>query len=198
MVRSPTLQRMLALASLVLLSAESAGGAELTFKMKGGDFAVSGQLRAFDGSKYTVDSESFGTILLDAKRFDCVGQTCPSGPFVAKSGTLPVVTAPRIIISGADAIGEQLMPQLIQAYARSIGSKAIRLIDGDPADKKYRLTFPGDVEVATIEVRQQGTTIGFQELEKKTAHIVMASRAVSAIVASSWYRPAANRARPSR
>ena len=54
-----------------------ANAAEVTLKMKGGDFSVTGDLQAFDNVKYTIQSKSFGTMSLDAARFDCEGAGCP-------------------------------------------------------------------------------------------------------------------------
>lgn len=51
-------------AFLMLGWVSAATAAEVTLRMKGGDFAVTGDLKAFDNVKYTIQSKTLGTMSL--------------------------------------------------------------------------------------------------------------------------------------
>ncbi len=133
------------LASIVAATFALAGiaaAAEITLRAKNGDFQIKGELISYDTSKYTIMSSSLGSMSLDASRFDCISGSCPSEAVAMRvepsSGAAPTApssisisgsnvepssgaapTAPSSIsISGSNTIGNQLMPNLIEAYAK--------------------------------------------------------------------------------
>ena len=68
--------RSLALAATLAAVPVSAGAEdsrEVTLRMKGGGFQVTGEIRFFDGTKYIVESPQLGKLTLQAARFECVG-----------------------------------------------------------------------------------------------------------------------------
>jgi phosphate transport system substrate-binding protein len=172
-------------AAVAVMAASVVSAAEVTLRMKGGDFAVTGELKGFDNTKYTIQSKSLGTMSLDASRFDCEGAGCPrvgaGGPAVAAA----IVTAPpptagsgRVSVVGSNTIGGQLMPALVQAYGQSLGLKTARVAGGGADDIRYRLLDARGVEVGSVDINRPGSNAAFKALEKKTADIGMSSRPV--------------------
>lgn len=168
---------MATLPALLALMATAGHAAEATLRMKGGDFSVTGDLRAFDGAHYTIESKTFGNMQLDATRFDCVAGTCPKERFVAPVA-LSAHGPARVGISGSNAIGNALMPALIQAYAQSIGIKTTRVVGADPLDVQWKLVDGSGRDIGTIDLRRHGSSAGLQELDNKAVQIAMASRAI--------------------
>ena len=149
----------------------------MTLRMKGGDFSISGELKAFDNEKYTILSKSFGIMSLDATRFECEGSACPKGaaPPVAPVNLVPGAPQSKVVLSGSDTIGSQLMPALIQAYAQSSGAKATRIAGSDPLDLQIKLTDANGRDLGTVEVSHHGSASGFKDLEQRKAAVAMAT-----------------------
>lgn len=170
----------LALAAAIarLPMAGDAHAAEATLRMKGGDFSVTGDIKSYDGARYSIESKSFGVMQLDATRFDCIAGICPKQPFIAPLVPAAGRAPSRIVISGSNAIGTTLMPALVQAYATSIGAKATRIVGADPLDIEWKLSDSAGRTIGSIDVRRHGTTSGLKELDHKSVQIAMASRAI--------------------
>jgi phosphate transport system substrate-binding protein len=174
--------------SLIALAAGAALAAEVTLSLKGGGFQVTGDLKGYDGRRFTVANPALGTMTLDASRFDCTGPGCPPpasaappgqrDPAAVRAAALAPIAGPagRLAIAGSATIGERLMPALIEGYAASSGLKATRLVGTNPVELRYRLSDPAGREVGLVELRRPGTDQAFAELERKTAHLGMASR----------------------
>ena len=103
---------MLAVAMTVGLGAARA--AEVTLQMKGGDFSVKGEIKSFDGNKYVIESKSFGSMTLDANRFECVNGDCPKAGTAPVAGVAPGTSLGVATWMGGSAQGTQVMPKLIQ------------------------------------------------------------------------------------
>ncbi len=161
--------------------AASALAAEVTLRMKGGDFSVSGELQSFDNSKFTIKSNSLGTMSLDASRFDCEGAGCPKAGTTVAANVKPVVAVAgpsRATIAGSNTVGGQLMPALVQAYAQSIGLKATKVVGADPLDMQLKFSDAKGVDAGTVDLQRRGSTTAFTGLEKKAIDIGMSSRPV--------------------
>lgn len=167
----------LALATMLLVAAPALA-ADVTLRMKGGDFSVSGELRAFDGAKYTIVSKSFGSMSLDANRFDCEGAACPkAGQRVAAAITGTTITG-QIALAGSNTIGGQLMPALIQAYAQSQGLKTARIAGVSLEEIVLKLTDSKGTEVGSVDLKRHGSSTAFKALAARAAEIGMSSRAI--------------------
>jgi phosphate transport system substrate-binding protein len=159
----------------------AANAAEVTLKMKGGDFSVTGDLQSFDNSKYVIQSKSFGTMSLDAGRFDCEGAGCPRPGTTITSPAALRAAGPNgstISITGSNTVGNQLMPALIQAYAKSNGLKVTKVVGENPLDVSFKLTDSRNKDVGTVELHRYGSTTAFTGFEKKTVDIGMSSRQI--------------------
>ena len=161
----------------------AAHAADVTLKMKGGDFSVTGELTAFDNVKYTIQSKSFGTMSLDAARFDCEGAGCPRSGVAAPAQTAALAKSlltgsGRISVAGSNTIGGQLMPAIVQAYAQAAGAKTTKIVGENPLDLTFKMTDLKGTETGVIELHRHGSTTAFTGFEQKAVDIGMASRPV--------------------
>lgn len=168
----------------VIMAAQvaSANAAEVTLQMKGGEFTVKGDIKSFDGVKYQIESKSFGSMSLDASRFDCVGGDCPKAGTIAPAAAAAVVPGAGLGIAtwmGGSAQGTQVMPKLIQAYAASIGANVTRTIGADPKNLEFKLTDAAGKEIGQFIDARQGVPAGLAGLESKTVDAVWSARPVT-------------------
>ncbi|MEL6372344.1 MAG: phosphate ABC transporter substrate-binding/OmpA family protein [Pseudomonadota bacterium] len=163
------------------LSGFAAMAEDVTLRLKGGGFEISGKLKSFDGKRYVIASPALGTMTLEADRFDCASAGCPTGPVRARRSALRLTAGgalQQLSIAGSNTIGNQLMPSLIRAYAESNGLKATRIVGADPLDLQFRLSDQAGREVAVIDLRRHGSSTSFREIIAGTAQIGMSSRRI--------------------
>lgn len=167
--------------AVMIAPASWANAAEVTLQMKGGDFTVKGDIKSFDGVKYQIESKSFGSMSLDAARFDCVAGDCP------KAGTVTAAAAPiprgtnlgTATWMGGSAQGTALMPKMIQAYAASIGATVTRSVGADPKNLEFKLSDSAGQDIGLFVAARQGVPAGFAGLENKTVDTVWSARPIS-------------------
>ena len=153
---------------------------DITLKMRGGDFTFTGKLLSYDTAKYAIRLPSLGTLTLDATRFDCVSGDCPKA---ATGGGATLVSAQRsapstVTIAGSNAIGGQLMPALVEGYAKSVGARASKIVGTDANKLEYKLTSGDNQEVAKIILNRPGSAVAFSELGRGAAQIGMSTRQI--------------------
>ena len=174
------------LAVAAMGGAGAAGAAEVTLKMKGGDFSVTGDLQTFDGTKYNIQSKSFGTMSLDATRFDCEGPGCPKAGGTVVQGAVPLNPGSpikgHIQLVGSNTIGGQLMPALVQSFAQSIGLKPTKVVGENPLDLTFKLADAKGADSGIIELHRHGSGTAFEA--KGPIDIGMSSRPIKAEEAS--------------
>lgn len=156
---------------------------EITLRMKNGDFQLKGELVAYDNAKYTIMSKSLGSMTLDANRFDCIGDACPTGVLALRAPSDDFSGAANagpsaFAISGSNTIGNQLMPNLIEAYAQKAGLKLTKTVGADPLDLAFDLAKADGSNAGKIALHRHGSSTAFTDMEKKVAEIGMASRPV--------------------
>jgi phosphate transport system substrate-binding protein len=173
----------LALAALTLTGMPSGLRAEdITLRMKGGDFEVSGELKSFDLQRYVVETKDFGPLTLDAKRYDCVQGACPKAPVAAMAITAPVrdgVDYGATTWIGGSVIGTEFMPQLIESYANSIGAKVSRAVAADPRNLEFKLTDRNGRPLGQVNVNRLGVPAGFKALASHSGDVVMSGRPIA-------------------
>jgi phosphate transport system substrate-binding protein len=155
---------------------------EITLKMKGGDFEVSGELKSFDLQRYIVDTKDFGPLTLDAKRYDCVRGACPKAPVAETPVSAPLrdgVDYGATTWIGGSVIGTDFMPLLIDSYANTIGAKVSRAVAADPRNLEFKLTDRSGGPLGQVNVNRLGVTAGFEALASRSGDVVMSSRPIS-------------------
>ncbi len=164
--------------SLGVLAEESR---EVTLRMKGGGFQVTGEIRSFDGTKYVVESAQLGKLTLQAARFECVGAAC-NAPATAAAWTYEPLSPDRhetVVMRGSELIAHQLMPALVRGYAASAGLSVVQVIGNDPRETRFRLVDARGKELAVIAIAQDDTVAGLVAVERDQASIAMTDRAAS-------------------
>lgn len=161
--------------------ARPAGAAEVRLQMKGGAFEIAGELKGYDGTRYTIESLTFGTMTLDASRFDCVGAGCPKAPITA---TAALYTAGKGDLGtttwvGGSGIGTDFMPELVKSYAASVGLKVTQTTGADPRNLEFRLSDVAGRTVGQFNVLRHGVPEGLEALRTGTADVVWSSSRIS-------------------
>ena len=101
---------------------------DVTLTSRDGNVELSGDLLGFDGEFYRLQTE-FGVLTLDGSGVLCDGPGCPDlTDYVA-----------RITISGAETVGEVLMPALVEGFGLRAGY-AVRREALGPGQVLYILT----------------------------------------------------------
>ena len=152
---------------------------EVTLRMRGGGFQISGDLKGFDGAKYVIETRSAGVLTMDAARFECVGDACgrPAAAILPLSERPSPVKPDVFRIEGAAALAAEFVPQLIRDYALSIGATYAELprAAGQSATR-HRLSDQRGAELATIEVQATGTAAALTALERGATAIALVDR----------------------
>ncbi len=156
---------------------QSALSQEVVLRLRSGDFTLEGTLIEFDGESYVIKSPQFGTMSVDAKKFDCTGNGCPKRGSLQAAAVNPTRNN-QFGIHGSNTIGAQLMPSLIESYAESIGVKA-RKVTGQKANEvEFQLINKNGQKVASIDLQAHGSNTSFSSLIKGKAQIGMSSRRI--------------------
>ena len=159
---------------------------EVTLRLRGGGFQVTGELRGFDGTRYVIATRTSGVMTMDATRFECQGEACarPAAAIQPLTERPNPLKPDRITIESAATFGAEFMPQLIKAYAVSIAATAVELprtsdkSEGAPAGPaKYRINDSRGAELATIEVATAGTLAALGALEQGSAILAFTEHA---------------------
>ncbi|MDX2259265.1 MAG: phosphate ABC transporter substrate-binding/OmpA family protein [Hyphomicrobiaceae bacterium] len=159
----------------------AAAADDITLRLVGGGFEVTGALMSFDGTRYVITSPIFGAMTLQTDRFECVGGPCPKGPVgLSGPGGAGSVGAASgsITIAGSSTIGASLMPALVEAYARSLGLEPSRVIGSDPQVITIEFGDKSGRKVAETRIDRRNSAYGFEALATGTPAIGMSSRRV--------------------
>lgn len=178
--RDRAVRAALALAA-ALLSSGAGTAAEVTLQMRGGDFSIKGDLRSYDGAKYVIESKSFGSMSLDASRFECLGKDCPKAPVAvpaAQSGGVLGQLGSTVWMGGS-AQGTSVFPKMIQSYANSIGAQVTRVVGADAKNLEFKLSRPDGQELGVFHVHRQGVPAGLEGLEKRTVDVTWSARPIT-------------------
>ncbi len=148
---------------------------------------MAGQLRGFDGSKYTLEVGTGGVISLDATIYECLGTPCSAlgTPLTAPTGTSTFViesanaAGKPITIEGSAVIGLDLMPALIRAYAADMGGTVKQLVGTNSRETGFRLTDGRGAEFASLDLKRYGSEAAFQSLRNGSAVIGVSSRQIT-------------------
>ncbi|MEP4196328.1 MAG: substrate-binding domain-containing protein [Aliishimia sp.] len=144
-----------------------AAAQDVTLMSRDGGVEISGNLLGYDGEFYRVDTE-YGELTVDGSGVTCDGPGCPNlSDFVAE-----------LRMSGAAAMGEVMMPALLEAFAQRNGYETTRE-KNDGADFIYSLALKdsGDTE-AIFEFGATSTDEGFADLLANEADIVLSMREI--------------------
>lgn len=175
-LRSSALAALSALSTLLAVGAAAA--AEITLQMKGGGFAVQGELKSYDGARYVIESKVLGNMTLDASRFECSAGPCPRAPVAA--AVIPPGNLGTATWMGGSAQGTAIMPRMVQAYAKSVGATVIRSVGSDPKNLEFKIVDPGGREIGNFIVARQGVPAGLAGLLERKVDVFWSARPITA------------------
>lgn len=131
------------------------------------DFAVSGRFLGFDGQFIRVNTAT-GEVTLAYEGLDCVGIACPD-----MASFVPVVH-----FSGAQRMGQIILPPLIETYARDIGAN-VAVVPEITGVVTFQLRADTGKDLMQIVVRSTTSADGFADLVAAEADIVMSAREIT-------------------
>ena len=153
--------------------------AEVTLRMRGGTFEVKGNLQSHNSKSYILAVPGIGNLTLDASRYECIGSNCPSGGASAPVPPLPAGGAPLTTTwIGGSAVGTEVMPRLVRAYAASIGATTTMSVGSDPRNLEFKILSGDGRLIAQVNSHRLGVTPGFLALAKKEADLVWTGRRI--------------------
>lgn len=153
--------------ALLLIAPFGATRAEdVTLTLRGGSFAVIGELVASDTGSFVIKSPKFGVMAVEASKFDCTGAACPKQ------------IAGLIGIHGSNTIGAQLMPSVIERFAEEQNYAIEKIVGSDAEEVQFRLSDPAGKEVATIDLQSHGSGTAPASLAAGKAQIGEMSRPI--------------------
>lgn len=162
------------LSSMYLASVAQVLAGDVTLRMKGGSFAIEGALVSYDKRTWVIVSPALGRLSLDASRYDCVAGSCSDQPIAAPAADgIPISTW-----AGEAAIGAEVIPKLIEAYAASKGARAELHIGSDPKNLEFVLMAREGAPLGRVIVERQGEPQGFAGLASGRADVVWSTRAI--------------------
>ncbi len=137
---------------------------EVTLRSLDGSFSMSGVLSEFNGDTYELET-SVGHLSLSIMQVRCEGAACPD----------LMANVNEFAISGSNALGADMMPAMIEAYAFDLGGDLEVEVLSITQSKYTILDANGDVH-AVITLNLGDSSDAFAALESKDAFIGLSSR----------------------
>lgn len=164
----------------LLATIHPTSAAEVTLRMRGGTFEVKGELQSYDLKKWVVVAPALGTLTLDAARYECVSQGCPSRATASSPALRPPSSPVDTTWMGGSGIGTDFMPRLIRAYAEAIGARVAMQVATDPKNLEFTLTAADGRLIGRVIVARQGVPNGFATMAQGKTDVVWTSRPIVA------------------
>lgn len=137
----------------------------VTLRSSDGFTQLRGEIVEFDGAKFTIRT-GLGVIQVDALQVECDGPACPEDPlFNAKFG-----------IYGSNAMGDALMPALIEGYADQLEAEIVREFGSVENESIVRIIHENGEEMAEIDLKAAGSATAYSGLSVGNAVLGMSSR----------------------
>jgi len=148
----------------VLAAAGPGRAQQVTLRTSDGSVTVTGPLARFQDGTFAIRGVH-GELSLPAANFTCVSPACPGSTGFG--------------IHGSNTIGAELMPRLIEAYARWHGVR-ISVANGAPDETRFKLIGTDGRTAADIDLKAHGSGTATPGLVSGEALIGMASRPLNA------------------
>lgn len=157
-------------ALFLILAILPARSDDVTLTSRDGEVEITGTLLGYDGEFYRVDTR-FGILTVDGSGVNCEGPACPNlGAYVAE-----------FTLSGAQSMGEVLVPSLVEGFALYSGY-ALGREDLAGIGTLYTLyDSSGAQPAARITIRLTSSDEGFADLLGEETDMVLSLREVTAV-----------------
>lgn len=126
---------------------------------------ITGELVEFDGTNYTINT-TLGTLVINAAQLSCEGDACP----YIKPPTS------EFTIAGAPAMGDLLVPALMQAYSGALN--AAFTVDNEGGTPKLVMTDVENDDIARVEIAASTSSTGLVDLLQGDANIALSTRPI--------------------
>ncbi len=137
-----------------IASAAPANADEITLRVKGGGLEVKGELKSFDGVRYVIEAPSFGAMTFDASRVECIGESCQKRVQPAQpTEKLDPASPDTVVIRAAGPVALELLPALVEGYAKSIEATVTQVVGASTEETKLRLEDASGKALATYVLR---------------------------------------------
>ena len=154
-------------ALFAVFAASVAGAQDVTLSSRDGGVEISGNLLGFDGEFYRVET-IYGELTVDGSGVTCDGPGCPDLiDFVAE-----------LRLSGAAAMGDVMMPALLEAFANRNGYGLQSERKGDDGFDIELSGANGGKPLAVFSFSASTTDEGFADLLANEADIVLSMREI--------------------
>ncbi|MCF6271973.1 MAG: phosphate ABC transporter substrate-binding/OmpA family protein [Rhodobacteraceae bacterium] len=162
------MKAILATTSACLMLGLSAAQAQtVTLRSQDMSFSMTGTLADFDGENYILVT-SIGKLTLSIDAVTCDGDACPD----------LMTNVDTFSIAGSSTIGQKLLPQMMDAYAFSLGGDvAVDILSATQV--KYTITDQNGDMYSTITLDLGNSDDAFSALESGAALVGMSSRRVT-------------------
>ncbi len=155
------------LVAILSLTNSPLNAQQITLNSIDGTVSMTGNLLEFDGDTYLLGM-LIGDISIDASQVTCKGAGCPN----------LVAGLTEFAIAGSGAIGNTLLPTLIEVFALDRGGDLEVSTNADGSQKFSVLEADGSV-YASITIQSSDSVNGFTDLMEGSAVIGMSSRRVN-------------------
>lgn len=126
---------------------------------------IEGSLVDFDGTNYTINT-SLGTLVVASAQLTCEGDACP----YIKPPTS------EFTVAGASAMGELLLPSLMQAYSGALD--AAFTVNSEDDEPTLVMTDIENDDIARVRVVSSTSSAGLVDLLQGDASIALSTRPV--------------------
>lgn len=155
-------------ALFVFLLGRTLAAEPVTLTFSDGSFSVTGDIVSFDGTNYEIQTD-LGVLTMASATTLCEGQFCPTS----------ADQAPVVHISGAAALGDVLVPSLIESFAADRGYTVTAIPDGQVIVIKFYQVDVAD-PIAEFRLTLSSTAEGIADMLFGKSQFVMARRALTA------------------
>lgn len=151
-------------AALIWISGSAPGRSEtVTLNATDGDLALTGELRAFDGRFYQIETE-FGLMTVAGDRVYCSGAACPGD-----------AETTGFTVSADQTYGRVLLPALVEAFAARQGLP-LRRVEHAPQHVVYELGSDDTRRHFPVTLHLAGSAEAFADLAVGRAEMALVSR----------------------
>ncbi|WOI55986.1 phosphate ABC transporter substrate-binding/OmpA family protein [Palleronia sp. LCG004] len=140
---------------------------EVTLEARDGALSISGRILGYDGTFYRLETE-FGEVSVDGTRVTCTGAACPDiDAFV-----------PELRISGSAAVGDILLPVLLETFAVRRGLSLTRVDSADDTTFEIREEADGAI-LSRVTLTLSTSDEGFADLIADEADLIVSRREIT-------------------
>ncbi len=163
-------------AALICGQTSLANAGDVVLKNRKNDIIIEGELVKFKDNIFVVKSDHFGKMNVSSRQYQCVAGACP---LKRKNRPSKKLKEDNLLgIYGSNTIGAELLPAIIDAYAKSVGATTKRIYTSDPHKLLIKVNDSLGLQLSTVKLLTKGSKTSFPALASGNAQIAMSSRPI--------------------